>query len=97
MKFAKVVDGALEFAPRRIEREGKLLFTTSLDEYAVLGYRPVRLTDAPSCPEEYELSYHWENDGTACVQVWEFTEIPQPEKDAEDMRAPLQTLRYEEK
>lgn len=96
MKFAKVVNGALKFAPRRIEKDGKLLLTTSIDEYAAIGYRPVQLTDAPSCPKGYELSYHWEDDGTACVQVWELTEIPQPDEDAEDMRAALQTLGYEE-
>lgn len=93
MRFAKVIDGALKFAPRKIKKEGKILLTNSSEEYAALGYFPVRLTDAPACPEGYELSYYWEDDGTACVQVWKLYEIPKPEEtDPADMLAALNIL-----
>ena len=74
MRFAKVVDGALEFAPKIIERDGRTIITNSPAEYAELGYKPIQLTEAPEAKEGYTLSYYWEDDGECCKQVWVETE-----------------------
>lgn len=79
MRFAKVNDGALEFAPRILETENGKIITNSPEIYAELGYKPIVVTEAPDNVEGYDNVYHWEETEEACLQMWEQVEIPKPE------------------
>lgn len=93
MRFAKVVNGSLEFAPRKILRDGRCIFTNSVEEYAALGYKPIQLTEAPAEREGFDLSYIWEEDETSCKQVWIETERTTSDVgEVEDMQSALELL-----
>ena len=69
MRFARVVDGSLEFAPKMFETsEGKVI-TNSPEIYATYGYKPIVPTDPPEVPDGYENVYHWEDSENGCLQV----------------------------
>lgn len=92
MRFARVVDGSLEFAPKMFETsEGKVI-TNSPEIYATYGYKPIVPTDPPEVPDGYENVYHWEDSENGCLQVWEQVEIPMESAEHEDMHAALELL-----
>lgn len=76
MRFAKVVDGHLEFAPKVLDTASGNVITNSPEIYAEYGYKPITLTDPPEAVEGYDNVYHWEESESACMQVWEQVEIP---------------------
>lgn len=93
MKFAKVVNGSLEFAPKKILRDGRCIFTNSVEEYAALGYKPIELTEAPAEREGFDLHYTWVEDETCCKQVWIETEqVIANTEELEDMQSALTLL-----
>lgn len=90
MRFAKVVNGSLEFAPRVIKRGDTAVFTDSAEEYAALGYKPIQLIEAPA---QTGWSYKWEEDETHCKQVWVETECADGNVgDIDDMQSALELL-----
>lgn len=91
MKFGKVVDGRLEIAPLFIKKDGVIIYTNSITEFAKLGYKPVQYVDAPDEMDKNSLTYHWEDDGDSCLQVWDETSLISSEE-IEDMRAALTLL-----
>ena len=92
MRFAKVVDGSLEFAPKMFETDDGKVITNSPELYAMYGYKPIVLTDPPEIPEGYENVYRWEDSENGCLQVWEQVEISTEDAEHEDTHAALELL-----
>lgn len=51
--FGKIENGAFEYAPRELQKEGGFnILTNSAEEYARFGYLPVIRTEGSGEPEE---------------------------------------------
>lgn len=82
MEYAKMKDGALEFAPKMCEdADGTQHIPPSAEWMAENGFKKMEYTE-PGEPEEgYHYEAHWEERTDKIVQVWEQVENPEPEPD----------------
>ena len=52
MRYAKLKDGAIEFAPRKIQMDGATVYNPVPDKLTALGYLPVVTSDPGEAPED---------------------------------------------
>lgn len=82
MTYAKLHDGALTYAPRKVTYNGMTCFNPTPPMLAELGYLPVVMTEAPAA----EAGYHAEltgytADGEAIRPVWAMVADPPTSED----------------
>lgn len=88
MKYAKLVNGAIRYAPKTVQWQGKTVNNPSADKLLDLGYLPVIYTDMPT--EEVEGKHYesgWGQTETEIVQTWTLVDNPvyqEPELTAEE-------------
>lgn len=77
-KFAKLVNGAIEYAPRSFKKDGKYIFTSDEKVLRQFGYKPI--VDAPPTTDDthYALPTSWTETDDAIVRVYEVKEIEKP-------------------
>lgn len=68
--YAKIVDGELSIAPRRLTVGNVTVYNPGDDELLSEGYLPVIFTDPPEAPEGYSYEPGWAEQEEAIVQVW---------------------------
>lgn len=76
MTYAKLIDGNLEIAPRKLPGEGVVVYNPPAEMYLAAGFKPVEFTDAPEAPEGYYYDSGWEEQEEAIVQTWTLVELP---------------------
>ena len=85
MQYGKLIDGDLQFAPKRIkanlEIDGQLVpynvTNPPGDLLAAHGYLPVTFTDQPDdAPEGYYYEPGWAEEGGSIVRTWTLVEDP---------------------
>lgn len=76
MKYAKLVNGYPEFAPRRILWEDMQVFNPTAEQLTALGYKPVIFTDSPETEPGYIAEPGWYDEDDALRQVWTIVEEP---------------------
>ena len=76
MKYAKLIDGEIFFAPNPIIIGDRQIGNPPGEVYAEQGYKPVRYTDHPEPPPGYIAVPGWVETEEEIVQVW--TEVEQP-------------------
>lgn len=91
MKYAKLIDGALQFAPNPIRLNGEDIFTTDPTPY---GYKPVVYPDPPQQEGYYAEPNGWEETGTEIRQLYRLVPIPD-EATSEDYEVALERLGVE--
>lgn len=85
---AKLINGTLRSAPKKVDYNGKTIFNPPEEILLDMGYLPVTYTDMPtdaSNGQHYES--HWEYTDTEIVQVWTLVDNPaepEPELSAEE-------------
>lgn len=76
MKYGKIENGNLIYAPRRIVISGMQIFNPTAEHLEQAGYKEIRYTDMPEDPspdgQHYEATY--EDKGDYIEQVWELAE-----------------------
>ena len=75
MRYAKLTDGALHYAPNPISIDGRDVFTTDPTPY---GYKPVMESDPPRAEGYTPIFDGWEETETAIVQKWHLEPMPEP-------------------
>lgn len=76
MKYAKLKNGVIQYAPNKIEDEGTIIYNPPGEMLTELGYLPVVNTPCPEAPEGYCYAHSWaEQDGTI-TDVWTLVELP---------------------
>lgn len=86
MRYAKLIEGAISFAPNPVLHDG-LWYGNPPDEvYKEEGYKPVTYTDMPIAPEGYYCEEKWTESENSIIQSWELIEIP-PETDVDPYEA----------
>lgn len=83
MTYAKLIDGNLQIAPRKLPGEGVVVYNPPAKMYLAAGFKPVEFTDAPEAPEGYYYDSGWEEQEEAIVQTWTLVELPDDIDDAE--------------
>lgn len=81
MKYAKLINDSIIYAPRKIKHNGRWYFNASEEIMRAEGWLPVILVDPPEVPEGYMLSHSWEIINNAVGQpvifeVWNMLPIP---------------------
>ena len=80
---AKLIDGNLQIAPKKLPGDGTIVYNPPAEMYAAAGYKPVTFTEAPEAPEGYYYESGWEEQSEAIVQTWILTPLPDDIDDAE--------------
>ena len=87
--YAKLTNGALKTAPKKVTYNGCTVINPSEDKLLGLGYLPVTYTDMPAdAPDGQHYEPHWEQAGESIIQAWELADNPdydtEPELSAEE-------------
>ena len=75
MKYGKLSDGVLIYAPNPMLHNGMRFYNPSGAICVAEGYLPIVYTEMPENSETYYIS-HWEEQDAQIVQVWVETEPP---------------------
>lgn len=78
MKYGKLIDGVLIYAPNPLSHNGMRIYNPSGDLYVAEGYAPIIETSAPESTEDSVVYYAptWEMQANQIVKVWIETEPP---------------------
>ena len=74
--YAKLIDGALQIAPKKLPGDGTIVYNPPAEMYAAQGWKPVQYTDPPEAPSGYYYESGWEETADAIVQTWTLTPLP---------------------
>lgn len=86
MNYAKLIDGQLQYAPRKLEIEMTFeidgepvtdlytVYNPTAEQYASHGWLPVRYTEPEEAPEGYHYEASYTEDGGEIVQEWTLVE-----------------------
>ena len=87
--YAKLINGTLRSAPKKVDYNGKTIFNPPEDVLLELGYLPVAYTDMPTdATDGQHYESHWKQTDAEIVQVWTLVEdpvIPEPEPTMQDL------------
>lgn len=83
MTYAKLINGELVAAPRRIRLETHTVFNPPAELLEEQGYKPVRYTEPPEVEEGFVAVPGWEETEEEIVQTW----TVEPEGDISDAEA----------
>jgi len=70
MKYAKLINDNLQYAPNKIILDDAVVYNPSGEMLIDLGYLPVIYTDPPTTPDNYVLRSEWIEQNDAIVQTW---------------------------
>lgn len=77
MRYAQLINGVLEVAPRKVSYQGNSIYNPPNEVYEALGYYPVNYTRVPDdAPDGYHYESGWSQEQSAIVQIWELVEDP---------------------
>ena len=80
--LAKLIDGALSYAPRKIIIDGKTIFNPADDLLREQGYKDVEMVDMPDDAPEGKLYVSgWTDSGEAIQQTWTLVDAPPKSKE----------------
>ena len=78
MRYAKLIDGAIQFAPRKLSVGGSVVYNHPPEMLAEDGYKPVQYTDPPETEPGYIAVPGWTETEEAIVQTWAIE--PEPDE-----------------
>ena len=88
--LAKLINGALSYAPRKIIVDGKTIFNPGEELLKAQGYKELQTTDMPDdAPENKFYVSSWTDAGETIQQVW--TLVDAPPKSREELAVELAT------
>ena len=88
MNYAKLIDGAIVYAPRRLPVGDAVVFNPTEAMLTDAGYKPVVYTEAPAVEPGYIAVPGWEETDEAIVQTW----AVEPEPDEIDGKRAAEIL-----
>ncbi len=74
--YAKLIDDALQIAPKKLSGDGTTVYNPPAEMYAIAGYKPVRFTEPPEAPDGYHYEGGWEETEDEIIQTWHLVEDP---------------------
>ena len=89
MRYAKLIDGMLHFAPRKIKNGDSTTYNPTGEMLEELGYLPVTFTDPPETEPGYVAVCEWAEEDGAIVQRWH---VEEAEPTADELLARLEEI-----
>lgn len=87
--YAKLINGILISAPKKVDCNGKTIFNPPEEALLDMGYFPVTYMDMPTdAPTGQHHESHWEQIDAEIVQVWTLVDNPaepDPELSADEV------------
>lgn len=83
--FAKLIDGNLQIAPKKLPVDGAIVYNPPESIYLAAEYKLVTFTDEPKAPSGCYYEPGWEEQTEAIVQTWTLREIPEEPPSAEEL------------
>ena len=74
MRYAKLTDGVIDFAPRKIKHDNSITYNPPVEMLIERGYKPLIETECPEAEEGYHYELSYEDEGEQIVYVWTLTE-----------------------
>lgn len=75
--YAKLINGTLRSAPKKVDYNGKTIFNPTEEILLDMGYLSVTYTDMPAdAPEGQHYESSWSQTGTEIVQEWTLADNP---------------------
>ncbi len=84
MKYAKMENGRIYFAPNPILFGDCIIYNPSGDIYVEQGFKPVEYTEPPETPVGYGTVMTWTETESSIAQTWTLVELPPEELSAEE-------------
>lgn len=81
--FAKLIDGDLQIAPKKLPGDGVIVYNPPAEMYLAQGWKPVTFVDPPEAPSGYYYESGWEEQTDAIMQTWTLTPLPDDIDDGE--------------
>ena len=82
MKYAKLIDGQIQFAPRKLTVGEYTVYNPTPEMLIAEGYKPVIYTDPPETQPGYIAVPGWTENALEIAQVWTVEQVPITEEDA---------------
>jgi len=79
MKYGKLTEGRLEFAPNPLRLEDRTVFNPPADMLEAEGYKPIVFSEMPQAREGYYSAYNWAENSAEIYQDWYEVLMPEPE------------------
>lgn len=76
MKYAKLINNTISYAPRKIRQNGRWYFNANENIMRAEGWLPVIFTEPPEVPEGYMLQEYFTIFDGQIIQNWAVVEIP---------------------
>lgn len=74
MRYGKLIDGAVEYAPNKIKDGDSITYNPTVETLTALGYMPVIVTDAPQTETGYQAVGEWVIENNQIVLKWHIEE-----------------------
>lgn len=75
MRYAKLIDGVIDFAPKKIKDGETTTYNPTGEMLEELGYLPVTFTDPPETEPGYGAFCAWEEVDGTIEQRWHVEEV----------------------
>ena len=82
MNYAKLIDGNLVYAPRKLTVGDYTVYNPTPDMLIAEGYKPVVYTEPPQTEPGYVAVPSWTENVLEIVQVWTVEQVPITEEEA---------------
>ena len=82
MRFAKLIDGNLVLAPRKLPMGEYVVYNPSTEQLIADEYKPVVYTEPPVVAEGFVAVPGWEENPFEIVQTWTVEQVPITEDEA---------------
>lgn len=82
MKYARLNNGKISYAPNPILHGGNYICNPPADVLEAEGYKPVRFTEPPEVEPDFVAVPGWEETAEEIVQTWAVE--PEPDEISED-------------
>ena len=74
MRYGKLIDGAVEYAPNKIKDGDSITYNPTVETLTTLGYMPDIVTDAPQTETGYQAVGEWVIENNQIVLKWHIEE-----------------------
>lgn len=74
MRYGKLIDGAMQYAPKKIKNGDSIIYNPTPETLTVWGYMPVIVTDAPQTETGYQAVGEWVIEDGQIVLQWHIEE-----------------------
>lgn len=90
--YAKLIDGALQTAPRKLIIDDAQVWNASAEEYLAKGWKPVTFTQEPDPEEGFYFVPGWKETAKKITQTWTKEAIPDFVSDSEALAELMEVI-----